>query len=198
MCLEERIFVEDESNWYAVCERHAWHCLRCGEIPTYADRAGFFLKGLCGECDALLWPMRQGRPKKRAIVLNDTERERLMTMARSRSLPHGAVRRAQMILRSAQGETTSAIAKGFGLSVPTVSHWRNRYLERGIAGLHEGRSGRPRTYDDERVAELIDKTLRSRPKNVTHWTIRSIANETGISKSTVHRYFNLFGLQPVR
>lgn len=143
--------------------------------------------------------MGQGRPKKREIVLNDADRERLMAMARSRSLPHGPVRRAQKILRSAQGETTSAIATRFALSVPTVSHWRNRYLDHGIVGLYgEERPGRPRTHDDERVAALIDKTLHSRPKNATHWTIRSIANETGISKSTVHRYFNLFGLQPHR
>lgn len=143
--------------------------------------------------------MRQGRPKKREIVLGETEREQLATMARLRSLSHGPVRRAQMILRSAAGETTTAIAKRFGLSVQTISHWRNRFLDRGIVGLDgEERPGRPRSHDDGQVAALINKTLHSRPKNATHWTVRAIAGETRIPKSTVHRYFNLFGLQPHR
>lgn len=143
--------------------------------------------------------MRQGRPKHREIMLSDTEREALESMASSRSLAHGPVRRAQMILRSANGDTTTAIAERFGLTVQTVSHWRNRFLDNGIVGLHgEERPGRPRTHDDEQVADLINKTLHSKPKNATHWTVRSVGKEMGISKSTVHRYFNLFGVQPHR
>lgn len=143
--------------------------------------------------------MRQGRPKHREITLSETERESLETMASSRCLAHGPVRRAQMILRSANGETTTAVAERFRLTVQTVSHWRNRFLDHGIVGLYgEERPGRPRTHDDEQVADLINKTLHCKPKNATHWTVRSIAGETGISKSTVHRYFNLFGLQPHR
>jgi putative transposase len=45
------------------------------------------------------------------------------------------------------------------------------------------------------VAELINRALRSRPKNATHWSVRSLAEETGVSKSTVARYFALFGVQ---
>ena len=60
------------------------------------------------------------------------------------------------------------------------------------------RSGRPRTVEDEAVAELITKTLARKPKAATHWSVRAIAKETGIAKSTVHRLFQLFGLQPHR
>jgi putative transposase len=143
--------------------------------------------------------MRTGRPKKREIVLQATEREPLEALARSRSLPHGAVRRAQMVLCSAGGHSTTAIAKRFRVTAPTVNHWRNRFLDFGLAGLYgEARPGRPRTHDDERVAALIQKTLHSRPKGATHWSVRSIARETKIPKTTVHRYFTLFGLQPHR
>ena len=77
--------------------------------------------------------------------------------------------------------------------------WRQRYREQGIAGLHgELRPGRPRSYDDERVAELINKVLHSQPQASTHWSVRAVAAHTGISKSTVARYFALFGLQPHR
>jgi len=40
--------------------------------------------------------------------------------------------------------------------------------------------------------------LKSKPKGATHWTVRSLADETGITKSSVHRYISLFGLQPHR
>ena len=33
---------------------------------------------------------------------------------------------------------------------------------------------------------------------MTHWSVRSVAAETGISKSSVQRHFQLFGLQPHR
>jgi AraC-like DNA-binding protein len=73
------------------------------------------------------------------------------------------------------------------------------WCERGVAGLHgELRPGRPRSHDDEQVAALMRKVLNSRPPNATHWSVRSVAQDTGISKSTVARYFALFGLQPHR
>jgi putative transposase len=62
----------------------------------------------------------------------------------------------------------------------------------------EERPGRPRTHDDDRVAGLINKVLQSKPRHATHWSVRQVADETGVSKSTVHRFFNLFGLQPHR
>jgi hypothetical protein len=71
--------------------------------------------------------------------------------------------------------------------------------ERGVAGLHgELRPGRPRRYDEERVAALMTKVLHSRPPNATQWSVRRAAKQTGISKSTVARYFALFGIQPHR
>jgi AraC-like DNA-binding protein len=73
-------------------------------------------------------------------------------------------------------------------------------LVRGIPldSPDEMRSGRPRTVEDEAVAKLIAKALARKPKAATHWSVRAIAQETGIAKSTVHRLFQLFGLQPHR
>jgi transposase len=45
---------------------------------------------------------------------------------------------------------------------------------------------------------LLRTVLRSKPEVVTHWTVRSAAAKTGMSKSTVGRYFALFGVQPHR
>lgn len=143
--------------------------------------------------------MRTGRPRQFEITLSETERAQLEALANSRALPHGLVRRATIVLRSADGEMNTTIADSLGVSVPLVSLWRRRYRAAGLAGLYDApRAGRPRTHDDDEVARLLRTTLQTRPKEATHWTVRSVATKTGISKSTVQRYFALFGVQPHR
>ncbi len=133
------------------------------------------------------------------LKLSDEERSQLLAIARSRSLPHGIVRRAKIVLASADGETNKDIAKRMRLNQLTVGKWRRRYLAEGLQGLHdELRPGRPRSLEDERVAEVINTALQSPPPHATHWTVRSMAEHTGISKSTVQRWFELFGVQPHR
>lgn len=142
--------------------------------------------------------MAIGRPKAE-LVLSADEHAQLASLATSRSLPHAMVARAQLVLWAAQGESNNAIAGRLRWSLATVGKWRQRFVEQRVAGLHdELRPGRPRTHGDEQVAGLINRVLRIQPHNATHWSVRSVAEETGISKSTVARYFALFGLQPHR
>lgn len=141
---------------------------------------------------------RSGRPRV-PLTLSERERVELESLARSRALPAGLVRRAQMILLSVDGLSNSAIAERFATSVSLVSLWRRRYREQGLVGLYgEVRPGRPRTHDDDRIAALLQKTLQSRPKDGTHWTVRGLAQSAKMSKSSVHRYLALFGVQPHR
>lgn len=81
-----------------------------------------------------------------------------------------------------------------------MRRWRARFIEHRINGLYdEVRPGRPRTIDDERSAELINKTLHTKPAGgSTHWSVRTMAAETLISATSVYRYFKLLGLQPHR
>jgi putative transposase len=142
--------------------------------------------------------MALGRPKA-ALVLSAQQREQLESLASSRSLPAGLVARARMILMSAAGINNQEIARQLRTTKATVGKWRRRFLERDVAGLHdELRPGRPRPIGDEQVAQLIRKTLESQPKDGTHWSLRRIARQTRLSKSTVHRIWQAFGLQPHR
>jgi len=139
-----------------------------------------------------------GRPNT-ALVISEADREQLSALVRSRSMPHSLVRRAQIVLWSGQGQSNREVARRCGVTAPAVSHWRRRYQERGLAGLpDELRPGRPRTHDDAQVAELIRLVTQRKPEPATHWSVRSAAEASGISKSTVGRYFALFGLQPHR
>jgi putative transposase len=142
--------------------------------------------------------MKTGRPKK-PLILTDEARRDLEVFANSRSMPHGLVRRARIILLAADGHSNKAIAAKLGLTKPTVGMWRKRYIGNGLSGLHdELKPGRPRTISDEQVATIIRKTLGSKPKGGTHWAVRPMAEATRISKSTVHRIWTAFGLQPHR
>ena len=143
--------------------------------------------------------MPMGRPKV-GLVLEPAERAQLQSMVRSRSIPAALQARAQIVLASAGGEANSSIATRLGFTNATVGKWRRRFVERRISGLYdELRPGKPRSIDDERVAELIQTTLHSKPiDGATHWSIRSLAAETGISRTSVHRYIQLFKLQPHR
>jgi len=142
--------------------------------------------------------MPRGRPRK-AIVISKEERQQIQALADSYSMPHGLVRRAKLVLLSADGQSNKAIAKKLGLSTSSVVKWRRRFIEQGIQGLHdELRPGRPRSISDEEVASMLNKTINTKPKSRTHWSCRSIADETGISKSTVNRVWNAFSIAPHR
>jgi len=143
-------------------------------------------------------PMRTGRPKK-AIILTNEDREHLKTIAGSRSLPYGLVTRARIIIMAAEGAANKDIAEKLGYSPFSVGLWRRRFIAHGLTGLHdELRPGRPRSISDEQVAVLIRKTLKTKPVGGTHWSIRSIAKDTRISRPTVQRIWRAFGLQPHR
>jgi putative transposase len=95
------------------------------------------------------------------LVLSDDEVQQLQGIASSRSLPHSIVQRAQIVLACGAGETNTSIAKRMGLTGMTVGKWRKRYRELGLEGMHdELRPGRPRTYEDDIVAEVINRALR--------------------------------------
>ena len=142
--------------------------------------------------------MPRGRPVA-PIILSQSEASELHSLARSRSLPHSLVLRARIVLACAEGIPGSTVARRLGLTNTTVGKWRKRYRDHGISGLHdELRPGRPRTHEDERVAEVINTALQTDPPQGSHWSVRSMARHSGVSKSTVQRWFDLFGLQPHR
>jgi putative transposase len=142
--------------------------------------------------------MRTARPRK-AIVPSKEEALELNAIASSRSLPSGLVTLEKFVLKSAEGLANRVIAAKIGCSPQSVALWRKRYREHGLSGQHdEPRPGRLCSISDQRVAELIQRTIRTRPKAGTHWAVRSMAKERAISPLPVQRIWNAFGLQPHR
>src|SRR6188508_1570549 len=139
-----------------------------------------------------------GRPTV-ALALRADEREYLERQVRRRRVSRSMSERCRIILRCAEGISSKVVAAELGVHEHTVGKWRRRFLKDRVEGLlDEARPGRPRTIDDDQVAAVIERTLRSLPSDATHWSIRSMAAETGFSHTTIRRMWVAFGLQPHR
>ena len=139
-----------------------------------------------------------GRPKAE-LVLSDEERYALERLVNRRKSAQAIALRARIVLSCAKGDTNQQVAEDLKVSQAMVGKWRRRFVERRLDGLFdEPRPGAPRTITDDKVEAVIVKTLEEKPKDATHWSTRSMAGEMGLSRSTVGRIWNAFGLQPHR
>jgi transposase len=133
-----------------------------------------------------------------ALVLREGDEDGLVALTRASSVRAGLAQRARIVLLASQGVSNTRVAELVGVSRPTVIGWRDRYVQRGLAGLDdEVRSGRPRIVDHRGI---ITATLTPPPKKygVTHWSSRLLARHLRIGDATVARAWREFGVQPWR
>jgi transposase len=134
-----------------------------------------------------------------AIVLDDAERGELTALTRKHGAPQVLAERARIVLAAASGLNNKEIAAKVGVCAATAGTWRSRFVEKRMEGLYdEPRPGAPREIGDDEITSLILKTLETRPRGATHWSLRTMAKEVGHAPSTVHRIWHAFGLQPHR
>jgi transposase len=137
--------------------------------------------------------------KPSVITLSTEEREVLGRRVRRRTIARADAQRAEIVLRAADGLSNSEIARALGVTRPTVRTWRERFAEHRLAGLSdEPRCGAPRQIDDDRIEEIVVRTLETKPTDATHWSTRDMARASGVSASSVHRIWRAFSLQPHR
>ena len=136
----------------------------------------------------------------RKIALRRGDRSRLEQLIRRRTTAHRVVERAQIVLASAGGTAGNAICAQLGVSRPTVSRWLDRYEADGVSGLEvdRPRAGRPKqiTLADEEA--IVERTLRTKPTEATHWSTRLMADVTGYHHATIARIWRTHGLIPHR
>jgi transposase len=118
---------------------------------------------------------------------------------RRRATPQARALRCRIILACATGASNKDVAARLGSTPHAVGRWWKRFVEHRIVGLGDmPRPGGPRTVTDEQVAAVVKRTLESTSKNATHWSTRAMAQELGLSQSTVSRIWRVVGLQPHR
>jgi transposase len=143
--------------------------------------------------------MRTGRPKPK-LILSEDERSTLEAWARRPKTAQSLALRSKIILACADAEqTNTAISQRLHVTAQTVGKWRSRFLNKGLDGLlDEPRPGTPRKLSDVEVEKVLTMTLESQPRDATHWSTRSLAEQCGLSRSTVSRIWRAFALQPHR
>ena len=139
-------------------------------------------------------------PPAPKLVLTDSERKQLLAISRHRSTPRGIVLRINIVLGAAEGVADHVLARNLSTSLPTVLLWRKRYEKDRLAGVIEDRqrSGRPKQISPEREAAIVEATIRTTPKDATHWSVRAMATRQKVSPATVQRIWRKHKLQPHR
>jgi transposase len=88
--------------------------------------------------------------------------------------------RARVVLAAAAGEGSASIARREGVRLNTVSTWRMRFAERGIAGLQdERRAGRPLLYGPETERRVLAQLDEPPPEGRSTWNGQLLATALG-------------------
>ena len=137
---------------------------------------------------------------KNAVVvqLTDLDRNQLQAWVRAQFTPQQVVLRSRILLLAGQGKQDLEIAEELEVNRHTPALWRRRFHEEGLGGLWETKPGRGRkpSYGPEKVASVVEATLQTKPKGMTHWSCRSMAREQKVSSSTINRLWRDYNLKP--
>ncbi len=134
------------------------------------------------------------------LVVSEDQRAQIEQWLAALGTPQQVALRCRIVLAVGLGKSEAAIAAEMKVNRKTVRLWRERFAAQGLPGLWEIAPGRGRkaTYSPERVKAVIDATLQSKPKGMTHWSCRLMAANQGISKSSVSNLWRSHNIKPHR
>jgi transposase len=137
--------------------------------------------------------------KRGLLQVSPEQRQELDRWAQSRTLPSGDVFRAQIILALADGLSYREIERELGASSATIALWKSRFERSGIEGLQGQHKGsKPRAATPAMQARVMRRVQQKPDDGSTHWSCRKLAQELGLSKSTVQRILRQAKLKPHR
>jgi transposase len=133
-----------------------------------------------------------------AISLDAMMKAALDQLVRSPSTPQGVVQRSRIVLAAAAGKSNQQIAGELRLPEVTVGKWRRSFAQQGLPGLEDApRSGRPVIYGPE-IVQRVQTRVCEKPEHYSRWSVRTLAADLKLPRSTVHQILAASHLQPHR
>jgi putative transposase len=130
------------------------------------------------------------KPIATEVNLSAEEQEGLEQLVRRHNVGQQIALRGRIILAAGEGQTSSAIARQFGISINTAQRWRNRWAKAQTISyedlsiedrLQDGpRPGVPsRITADQRckIEALACEKPEKAGRPITQWTARELADE---------------------
>src|SRR3984885_4727164 len=135
-----------------------------------------------------------------ALSLNSSQKQALESLARAGATPQLLARKCKAVLLASEGTSNNAIAQQTGLSRPTVIATRAAFVGGGVENLRrrQKRKRSRRVLTPELEQRILDTTLKSRPPDATHWSVRTLARHLGLTRTLVHGVWQRRDIQPHR
>jgi transposase len=131
---------------------------------------------------------------------NITEEERavLEKLVDSGKLPSKVAIRLLVILNRAAGKTLESISDFLSVSLSSVIRYIKRFNSDGLESLLKDKTRKPgkAPISVETKNKLCAIACNEKPKDATHWSVRSLAKRVGISKSAVNNILRERGIKP--
>ena len=136
----------------------------------------------------------------RALSLSPADQEQIQQWLAAHGTPQQVALRSRIVLAAAAGQSDSSIARQLAINRKTVMLWRGRFAVQGMESLWEVAPGRGRkpTFGPEKIKAIVDATLQTKPKGMTQWSCRLMAESQEVSKSTVSNIWRSHNLKPHR
>ncbi|HYU78866.1 MAG TPA: IS630 family transposase [Vicinamibacterales bacterium] len=135
-----------------------------------------------------------------ALGLEPSQRHLLESLTRAGATPQAVSRKCQVILLAAEGVPNNRIAQQTGLSRPTVIATRAAFVRDGVDAIRrrQRRKRSRRVLTAELEQKIVDVTLQTRPPDATHWSVRTLARQLGVTRTLVHGVWQKHDIQPHR
>ena len=135
-----------------------------------------------------------------SITVTPEDRLRLEAIVGDRNAKQKHVKRAKVILATAEGCGTNEIMRRTELSKPVVWRWQERFMHEGVDGLTRDKTRKPgkAPLPAVIVRRVVDLALGPPPGESTHWTGRMLAKAAGVSLRSVQRILDANQLAPHR
>lgn len=135
------------------------------------------------------------------LTLNDVQKKELEALARNGNSSQKVALRSRLLLLAHQGSANRSIAEQLNVSRPTVLALRAAFARDGMAAVTGiRRRKRPASVlTPELEQKILHTTLKTRPGDgSTHWSVRRLARQLGVSRTIVHRVWQKHAVQAHR